>query len=288
MNFQCPICHSKEFIHQISCIDNTLSGEQFDIVSCKNCGVWQTFPYPDEKEISKYYQSDEYISHSDKKESFFDRIYHLVRKYTLIQKVNLIKRYVPHGTILDFGCGTGYFLEECKKSGFVIVGVEPSEKARDICLKKNLNIFSSIKELDKNQKYDVITLWHVLEHLYYPNDFLNKFYSLLKEKGYLILALPNRLSYDSQKYREFWAGYDVPRHLFHFTKKDILNITKDKFELVSIHPMYFDAFYVSILSEKYKKNKNAFVRGMMYGLLSNIKAMKKNNYSSLIYVLQKI
>lgn len=288
MDFQCPVCHSKEYIFQISCKDYTVSKEKFDIVSCKNCGLWQTFPYPEEDSIGKYYQSEEYISHSDKRETFFDKIYHLVRKYTLAQKVNLIKKYVPHGTILDIGCGTGYFLQECKKSGFDVFGIEPSEKAREICLKKSLNVCSKISDVDNTKKYDVITLWHVLEHLYHPDNFIRKFHVLLKDKGYLILALPNRLSYDAKKYEEYWAGYDVPRHLFHFTKKDVVNLTKDKFKMVCIQPMFFDAFYVSMLSEKYKGNKRAFLKGLVSGCVSNIKAMKKNNYSSLIYVLQKI
>lgn len=288
MNFECTICHNKEYQEQIACYDFIVTKEKFNIVSCKKCGLWQTFPYPPPDKISKYYESKEYISHSDKKETFFDKLYHLVRKYTIIQKLNLIKKYVPQGTILDYGCGTGYFLEICKKNNFETFGVEINEIARQKAINKNLFVKKSMDEyLHENKKFDIITLWHVLEHLYEPDHILKKIYSSLKENAILILALPNRKSYDALFYKEYWAGYDLPRHLFHFTKKDVLNLTKTQFKCRSILPMYFDSFYVSILSEKYKNKKYAFAKGLYRGMLSNLKAIKNQEYSSLIYVLQK-
>ncbi|GIV27183.1 MAG: methyltransferase [Bacteroidia bacterium] len=287
MNFICPICNSNKYKPFINCVDYTTTKEQFNLVSCENCGLVQTFPYPDQKNIGKYYESNEYISHSDKKNSFFDILYHVVRKYTLIQKVNLIKNYVPHGTILDYGCGTGYFLEACNKNKFTTYGIEINEKAREIARSKNQNIFKDIKEI-KDVKFDIITLWHVLEHLYEPKEYINTFYNLLNKNGYLLLALPNKNSYDGQYYKNYWAGYDVPRHLFHFTKKDIQNLISKKFKIIDIHPMYFDSFYVSILSEKYKKTNLALLKGIYRGFISNLKANKSKEYSSLIYVLQKI
>lgn len=288
MNFDCPICHNKQYQEQLACYDFTVTKEKFKIVFCKECGLWQTFPYPPINEISKYYESKEYISHSDKKETLFDTLYHIVRKYTLVQKLNLIKKYVPHGTILDYGCGTGYFLEICKKNGFETFGIEVNETARKKALSKNLFVEKNIDfYLNENKKFDIITLWHVLEHLYEPNQILKKIHESLNENSILILALPNRKSYEASFYKEYWAGYDLPRHLFHFTKKDILNLTKNKFKCQSVIPMYFDAFYVSILSEKYKNKKYAFAKGLYRGLLSNLKAIKNQEYSSLIYVLQK-
>ncbi len=289
MCFICPICKSEEYKDQMSCIDYTTSGELFSIVSCKDCGLWQTYPKPAIQEIQKYYDSAEYISHSDKKKSLFDRIYHIVREYTLIQKIALVKKFVPRGTILDYGCGTGYFLEKCKKNGFDVLGVEPNAWARELAVKKSLTVKESEKDYVRDgTQVEMMSLWHVLEHLHHPEEFVDRAYGILKDKGYLLLALPNRLSYDAAYYGTYWAGYDVPRHLFHFTTKDVLNLTRAKFELKQIYPMYFDSFYVSILSEKYKKNKCAFIKGLFVGSISNFKAYKNNQYSSLIYVLQKI
>jgi len=289
MSFTCPICNSNEYSLELSAKDFTVSKESFDVVSCKNCGLWQTFPFPDKNIIGRYYESKEYISHSDTKETLFDKIYHFVRNITIKQKTNLVKKYVPRGTILDFGCGTGYFLENCKKTGFNTYGIEPNDNARNLAIQKGLEVKSDISYfVDNNISFDVITLWHVLEHLYNPKEFINLAYELLNDKKYLIIAVPNRLSYDAKFYKEFWAGYDVPRHLFHFTQNDIKNLIKDKFVLKQINPMYFDSFYVSILSEKYKGNRYSFISGMLRGCLSNASALFTNQYSSLIYVLQKM
>lgn len=288
MNFYCPVCLSKSFSYKIKSKDFCISNEEFNIVSCDSCGLWQTYPYPEKEKIEKYYISRDYISHSDKKEGFLDIVYHLVRKYTIFQKIKLVKKYVPRGTILDFGCGTGYFLENCKKNDFIAYGIEPSKLAREKAISKGLFVKETLNYFfEKKISFDVITLWHVLEHLYLPNEYINKFHQILKNKSYLIIALPNRNSYDCNYYKEYWAGYDVPRHLFHFTKKDIIQLTKDKFNLIKILPMYFDSFYVSILSEKYKKSNFYILKGLKTGFISNIKALKNNEYSSLIYVLQK-
>lgn len=288
MNFVCPICQSHEFDHQLTCKDFTVTKEEFNIVSCKQCGLFITLPHPDTQSISRYYSSDNYISHSDKKSTFLDKVYHLIRKYTIKQKVNLIKKYVPHGTILDMGCGTGYFLEECKKNGFKTFGIEPNELARESSEKKQITVFEDLdKFLNTNEKVHAATLWHVLEHIHYPEEVLTKLQDALSNKGILILALPNKNSFDANYYKNFWAGYDVPRHIYHFTKKDIKNIAKNKFHLIDIYPMFFDSFYVSILSEKYKGSRYSFIKGSIIGLYSNLNAIKTNEYSSLIYVLQK-
>jgi len=288
MNFTCAFCHSTEYSNELLVKDFVVSQEFFNIVSCKNCGLWQTFPFPDKNTIGKYYESKDYISHSDIKETFFDKIYHLVRKYTIKQKTNLVKKYVPRGTLLDFGCGTGYFLENSKKNGFNTYGIEPNDNARKQAIQKGLEVKKDISSfVEKNITFDVITLWHVLEHLFDPKEFINLAYELLNDKKYLFIAVPNRLSYDAKFYKEFWAGYDMPRHLFHFTKNDIRNLIKDKFILKKIYPMYFDSFYVSILSEKYKGNRFSFISGIFIGCLSNLSALFTNEYSSLIYVLQK-
>lgn len=286
MTFLCPSCQNNQYTKKLSCKDYTVSHETFDLVECNKCGLLQTFPYPSSSFIQKYYDSPDYISHSDTDQDFFQKIYHQVRKITLRQKLNLLKKIVPRGTVLDFGCGTGYFLEFCKKNGFEVLGVEPNATALKKCLEKNIGVFDDLSKINYG-KFDVITLWHVFEHLYDPKLQLSAFGEKLKDGGFLILALPNPNSFDAKKFKQFWAGYDVPRHLFHYTKKDILNLVNDQFKVLSVHPMVFDAFYVSILSERYKGKSFSFLSGMFWGLLSNISAFFSKEYSSLIYVLQK-
>lgn len=284
----CNNCKGSEFQRELKLKDYFLTQEEFEIISCKGCGLSITYPQPDKNVIYKYYDSDEYISHSDKRRTFFDKVYHLIRSFTLNWKLSLVKKYVDCGKILDFGCGTGYFLDICQKGGFEVYGVEPNEKARGNLVNKGIVVKERIEEFSEDEKFDVITLWHVLEHLYEPKDFMFKASRYLNKYGYLIIAVPNKNSFDAKYYDAYWAGYDVPRHLYHFTRKDLINITSGIFELVDVKPMLFDSFYVSMLSERYKKSRLWFIRGFFIGLLSNVSALWTNEYSSVIYVFRKV
>ncbi len=286
-NTVCNNCNTAEFKNLLNIKDYFLTKEDFELIVCKNCGLAITYPFPSKEKISVYYESSDYISHSDASKSLFDKLYHIVRSRSLRKKVSLIKKYVPHGTILDFGCGTGYFLNECKKEGFIVFGVETNPNAVANIKNKSIEVKQSIESYSGVQKFDVITLWHVMEHLYNPNEFIETVASCLNDNGYLVLALPNRMSFDAMCYKNYWAGYDVPRHLYHFTKKDVQNITQKHFYLQEIRPMVFDSFYVSMLSEKHKKSSLGFIKGGFLGLLSNISAIFTGEYSSLIYVLKK-
>ncbi len=290
MSIRCPVCQGQRFIYELSCRDFTVSQERFDLLSCEGCGLWQTAPRPSQAEIGRYYASDAYISHSDKRQTLIDRLFHLVRRYTVRQKTRLVRSYLPvRGRLLDVGCGTGYFLAACRDQGLIVLGVEPNATARALAIQKQLPVLPSIEDaLKADEPFDLLTLWHVLEHLHEPDVFIEQAYQLLKESGILIIALPNRCSYDAQYYQPYWAAYDVPRHLFHFTQRDIINLTKDRFSLEAVRPMYFDAFYVSMLSEKYRGRSLGFLRGLAVGLYSNLMAMRSGEYSSLIYILRRV
>ena len=284
----CPSCNHSLFDNYLICQDYSISNESFALVKCKKCELIFTNPRPAPDKLSKYYESDTYISHTYKSNSPINVLYKLVRYFTLRKKRRLIQRFKSSGTILDYGCGTGDFLKECKKGGWKTHGIEPNARARKISISKvNQNIYNSIEQLDKNNHFDIITAWHVIEHVSDLKKTVKKLRKKLTKEGYLIIAVPNVDSYDSSFYKEAWAAYDIPRHLYHFSSYSFLNLAKsEKLDLVKVFPMTFDSYYVSMLSEKYKTGKNHFIRGFINGWKSNIKAAKTGNYSSLIYVLK--
>lgn len=288
---ECPVCSGRVFVPFIQAKDHTVSNEIFNIVSCETCNFKFTSPIPDITDMSGYYKSDDYISHSNTKRGLISRLYHLVRGYTLKKKVQLVSNYVSRGTILDYGCGTGMFINACQKSGWSAYGLEPDAGARKIAQQMSNNIFenkSALSETLSRVKFNAITLWHVLEHVTDLNDTLNFFRFSLLENGVLIIAVPNYTSYDSQHYDRFWAAYDVPRHLYHFERKTIEQLLSGfGFKLHETKPMKFDSFYVSMLSEKYKTGQINYFSAFWTGLNSNLNAVKPENYSSVIYVFKK-
>jgi len=285
----CPICETSVFNNFIECIDHTVSQDSFNIVQCENCNFTFTNPIPLESEIGKFYESDEYISHSNTSKGFINSVYQIVRNYTLSKKVNLLHSLSNEKSLLDIGSGTGEFLFRSKSSGYVVSGVEPSIVGRTQT-KENFNIdVSDEGGLNKfeSKSFGIITMWHVLEHVYNLNDRIKQLKELVKDSGYVIIAVPNRTSFDAVHYKKDWAAYDVPRHLYHFTPDSItLLFKKHDFELHKTLPMKFDSYYVSMLSEKYKTGKSNILKAFYIGWLSNLKANKKS-YSSQIYIFKK-
>jgi 2-polyprenyl-3-methyl-5-hydroxy-6-metoxy-1,4-benzoquinol methylase len=287
----CPICGKENFEKYINCIDNTVSKENFDIVACKNCSFKFTNPRPNEEEIRKYYKSETYISHTNTKKGLVAKLYQLVRKQTLKNKLKLLNKLKKNkGSILDVGCGTGMFLEICKNDGWNIEGIEPDEDARKIAEKQlgrtlESNILNSLKE----KSFDIITMWHVLEHIHKLNETIKWVNKRLNPNGYLIIAVPNYKSKDAQIYQENWAAYDLPRHLYHFSKESLKELMqKNDFEILDRRPMYFDSFYVSMLSTKYKYGKVNYIESILSGIKSNLWAKENDkNYSSVIYIFKK-
>ncbi|MEX2379719.1 MAG: class I SAM-dependent methyltransferase [Vicingaceae bacterium] len=288
----CPICEGKEFDKSLSCVDYTVSQKKFDITQCKSCGFQFTNPIPLETEIGKYYESEEYISHSNTSKGLVNKLYQTVRNITLQQKIQLIKRLVEGKKLLDIGCGTGEFLKVCKDNGYDVKGIEPSESAKKFAVENyKLDVYSEekIKEFSPNS-FDLITMWHVLEHVYHLKARVEEAQKLIVKNGVLIVAVPNHNSYDAEYYKEHWAAYDVPRHLYHFSPTDIKNLFEPNgFELEDVLPMKFDSYYVSMLSEKYKTGKANLLKAFQVGLKSNQKASKAKSpkYSSQIYILRK-
>jgi len=287
----CPLCKSSNIKNSIICTDHFLSGESFAISQCQDCKLEFTNPRPKEELLPDYYKSPDYISHANKGNSIINKTYQLVRGYTLNTKVKLINSvYQNRGSILDFGCGTGEFLAACKKSDWNVSGIEPESKARvQAEFLIGQKILSNLKRIPADTQFNVITLWHVLEHIAGLNKFLKSIKKKLAEKGRIVIAVPNNQSWDALHYKEYWAAYDVPRHLYHFNQESIYNLCeKHGLKLLQTVPMKFDSYYISLLSEKYKIGRSNYIKSFINGSLSNIYAKKnQNNYSSLIYILKK-
>lgn len=271
----------------ISVKDFLVSGETFDLEYNRDLELLKTVPAPPQEELSKYYESDAYISHTDDKKGLMQGLYQLVKTWSLRKKVSLIeKQNRGVGSLLDIGAGTGDFLVAAKNNNWKVFGMEPNSSARNLAKEKGLILESDINAF-QNQKFDVVTLWHVLEHVPNLDEVVDQLSNLVKTGGTLIIAVPNFKSYDATYYKEFWAAYDVPRHLWHFSQASIKKIFKSEFSLEKTLPMVFDSYYVSLLSEKYKTGNKFSVKAFWIGFKSNWLARKNKEYSSLIYCFRK-
>ncbi len=290
----CKICGSDALRQYTESKDFMVSSEKFAISICEGCGFCFTSPRPTEKEALHYYEASKYLSHRTKKDSALARIYAFAKFFTLRWKLRVIKKNhknVSALNILDVGCGTGDFIEFCAARGARVAGIEPSESARNSLYNTRIPVFENLNELSNDASYDVITFWHVLEHIYSIDETLLKVKQILKNDGLVFVALPNRKSYDALYYDNFWAALDVPRHLWHFSKSNFQHLTeKHGMQVKKIIPMKLDAYYVSLLSERYlnKRPKPVqWLHGLFIGFRSNLKARRTKEYSSLLYIIGK-
>lgn len=267
--------------------DHSVSKETFSLLHNKEYDLLKTHPTPALDVLGKYYESEDYISHTDGKRTMFEKIYHLVKRNAIKGKVSLItSEQKQKGKLLDIGSGTGDFLVEAKNQGWEILGFEPNVDAKNLAINKGVTFTEDIFELPENS-FDVVTMWHVLEHVPNLEEYITNLKRIVKPNGTIIIAVPNYKSYDAKYYNRFWAAYDVPRHLWHFSKTSIKRLFSDvNIELKKVKPMWFDSFYVSLLSEKYKSGKMSFVKGFFIGFISNVSGLFKNEFSSHIYVLK--
>jgi 2-polyprenyl-3-methyl-5-hydroxy-6-metoxy-1,4-benzoquinol methylase len=289
----CPICSSTAIAPQLTVKDYTVSQKEFTIWHCKNCTARFTQGIPEQDAIGVFYQSDNYISHSDTKKGFINTLYHTVRNHTLNKKRQLIINEVgmTKGELLDIGCGTGAFLNTMKTAGWGITGLEP-----DFAARKKAEELYGIQPLESDKlfelkpaSYHAITMWHVLEHVHELHAYIKQLEILLAPNGKIFIAVPNYTSNDATVYDAHWAAYDVPRHLYHFSPAAMEQLlSKYNLKITTTKPMWYDSFYVSMLSEKYKNGKGNIIKAFFNGLISNLKAVgDKTKCSSVIYVIAK-
>ena len=290
----CPVCNSQNINEQLSAKDYTVSQNKFSIWHCNACTARFTQDVPDQDAIGAFYASADYISHSDTKKGIINSLYHLVRNRTLISKRNLVKKEagMSKGAILDIGCGTGAFLDTMKKAGWVITGLEPDSAARTKAAELHNIQAQPSSELFNLQPgaFHSITMWHVLEHVHELHAYIKQIETLLTETGKLFIAVPNYTSKDAAIYNEYWAAYDVPRHLYHFSTLSMENLlAQHNLKLNKVKPMWFDSFYVGMLSEQYKNGKGNILKAVLNGLKSNLKALgDTRKCSSVIYVISRV
>lgn len=291
--FVCPVCNHSGSTPVFQCKDHFITGEKFPILKCNGCGFHFTGNLPALNDLGRYYKSDDYISHSDTRQGMVNRAYHLVREYMLARKLKIVKKYAgkEKGNLLDIGAGTGYFLSYARQKGWTVSGTEKDPDARNVAFEK-----WGIKILPDNELFhpsgdlfDAITLWHVMEHLPDLDAHWKCISSKLTPDGALIIALPNHESSDAKHYGSFWAAWDVPRHLWHFSPAQVRQLAgKHGFRIEAMHPMPFDAFYISMMSEKYRNSSFPLLKGLITGKISwLISLFSTAKCSSVIYVLRK-
>jgi 2-polyprenyl-3-methyl-5-hydroxy-6-metoxy-1,4-benzoquinol methylase len=284
----CPICGSTQLYELLRTRDYHYTQEEFPLKRCEQCSFIMTSPRPDIDDLPRYYSSPEYLSHTEKSNTLIARAYRFVRHFTIRNKEKLVRNYQVPATLLDFGCGTGDFLGHAQDTGWQVFGVEPSHTARQVAATRMANIFATIDPVPLHS-CNAITLWHVLEHVPDLRKTLDQLTQRLTPDGTIFIAVPNIESADSRHYGITWAGLDVPRHLWHFNRKTMERLLQQHgLKLLRTIPMKLDAYYVSLLSEKYRNKNSAgigtYVRAMRIGAASNRAARKSGEYSSLIYV----
>ncbi len=287
----CLICNNNTLQAQLKTQDFSVTQEQFELIKCSNCNILYTNNAPDVAHIAPYYSFDTYISHTDIKKTFFDKMYHAVRKITIKQKVKLITKVtnLNKGLVLDIGCGTGTFISKMQAHNWQTIAVDADEASRNNAkLINNVTAYDTdfLNQLEPNQ-FDAVTMWHVLEHVHQLKAYIQIIHNALKPGGAWFIAVPNYTSYDAKYYKSFWAAYDVPRHLYHFAPETISKLAElNGFEMISKKPMWFDSFYVSLLSAQHKKSSK--IMAVLIGVISNIKTFfNTNNCSSITYILRK-
>lgn len=289
----CPVCNSNSIQKVLDIKDYTVSQEIFEVWHCNGCSFRFTQNIPAASKIGPYYQSANYVSHSDTQEGLIHRLYHMVRTHTLKVKRSLIQETTGKktGALLDVGAGTGAFSKTMKDAGWHVTGLEPDDTARKNALEINgLELLSPdhLYQFPENS-FDAITMWHVLEHVHDLHGYLERYHSILREDGRLVIAVPNYTSYDATVYQQYWAAYDVPRHLYHFSPESMSQLAAAKgFSVYAVRPMWFDSFYVAMLSEQYKTGTNQYIKAVWNGLMSNLKTLfDRKRCSSVIYILEK-
>ena len=289
----CPVCNNSNTYFALKVKDHSVSGEYFDVFECSRCSLRFTHPVPPADKIGVYYESEDYISHSNTRKGFINTLYHSVRRHTLSVKFGQIEKFtgMKRGHHLDIGAGTGAFVQYMNGHGWKSQGIEPDAKARELALTyHNTQLLpSGMFETLCPETFDAVSMWHVLEHVHDLFPYLHQVRKILKPGGLAFIAVPNYTSYDGMKYGSFWAAYDVPRHLYHFSPASMKwLLSAAGFQLSGMIPMWYDSFYISLLSEKYKKGYSSLPNGFMNGAISNLKALKnKERCSSLIYIAGK-
>ncbi len=284
---QCPLCGQETADNFLIVKDHFLTGEDFHLARCTNCSLVYTNPRPSLRTLSRYYDSKDYLSHKSSF-SLLGIAYRIFRSYNIRYKHQILKKHIKPSSVLDYGCGTGSFLSSFDKS-LKVIGVEPNPDARAYCISQHhLEVHENLDQIDKNSRFDLITLWHVLEHVYDLNETFALLRKYLSKEGVMVIAVPNIQSKDRLEFKNHWAAFDVPRHLYHFDDDSIKELfKKHRMRLISKAGLWMDSYYISLQSLKYRGDSFAFIKSLKYGYASNQSAENTGNYSSNVYIIKK-
>lgn len=255
---------------------------------CRFCSLRFTQNAPCATAIKRYYHAQHYVSHNETRAGLINFLFHQVRFITLRQKRKLVQRYtrMKIGMHLDYGAGSGAFVHHMEQAGWNSIGMEPDAGARETALRRyNVSVYDAADDaIILPGTYNAITLWHVLEHVHALHETVEKLKNALAPGGRLFIAVPNYTAADARYYGAYWAAYDVPRHLYHFSPAAMQELLQlHQLQLLDMRPMWFDSFYVSLLSEKYRKGN--MLNAVWQGFLSNLKAWgNPARCSSVVYV----
>ncbi len=288
----CPLCGSPETRVSLTLHDHSISHEDFSTHDCDGCGFRFTNPRPTPSAIGDYYKDSNYISHNSSGKGFLEHLYRIARKRALRRKAALIREYVGDGRALDIGCGTGEFLAQLMSRGFQVTGIEPDLGARERAISNfSIPVFPALEQIPAQEQFRVITLWHALEHVPDPKGTFKTLYALLEPGGLLVIAVPDRESWDRSYYNSYWAAWDVPRHLSHFRRMDVHRLIHEHgFEILDTRRMPLDAFYIALLSEGYRGSHAIwrYPKAMAIGLWSNLSSFLSNRpTSSTLFIAKK-
>jgi len=291
---KCPICGHSEFEKVYDLDDYKITQETFSLEKCPECTLIFTVDPPLGENIGRYYESDDYLEHSNRKNDLFSKMYSWGRDLMFGYKYGIIKKLGPKGKILDIGAGSGYYLNFMSKKGYEVQGIEMSERARNHAKSEHgLHIHPDemFHNRDFKQKFDMISLWHVMEHLYDLNKVMKRFDELLNPNGSLVIALPNYNALEVQTYKKYWNGWDVPRHLWHFSPQSIRKLVGNHgFEITSMHTMPLDPLFNTLLTNKYRKG-NPLVNVLRMGTVGVASLIQGffnvEKASSIIYIIKR-
>jgi 2-polyprenyl-3-methyl-5-hydroxy-6-metoxy-1,4-benzoquinol methylase len=289
----CPVCGSQSIKPVLQVKDHSVSRQEFSLWECGACSLRFTQDVPDAASIGPYYQSEDYISHTNTSKGLVNKLYQFVRKRTMTAKRKLIEKHtgIKNGNLLDIGSGVGSFAAAMKAHHWKATGLEPDKGAREVARQLygiQLQEIDSFYQLPASS-FDAITMWHVLEHVHELQPYIAQLKNLLKDSGKLFIAVPNYTAKDAAIYGEYWAAYDVPRHLYHFSPQSLTTlVAKHGLKVEKYQPMWYDSFYIALLSSKYKNGSTNLPAAFINGLRSNFQAMGNvKKCSSVIYIISK-
>jgi 2-polyprenyl-3-methyl-5-hydroxy-6-metoxy-1,4-benzoquinol methylase len=301
----CPLCNSDKYERHLRAPDrfHLAAGNLFEIVRCVTCGFIYLNPRPRIECLPEFYQDKNYqpFLSAQSGKSWWDRIYNLARSYAVCGKRVKIEKLKRKGQLLDIGCGTGEFLNEMQKHGWQATGIEKDPRAAEVARQRyGLDVLTTdlTSSHFAQNSFDVITFWHVLEHLPDPLHTLQRAKKMLKEDGLMLVAAPNISSYDARFYRSRWAALDAPRHLHHFVPATLARLCQAAgLEMFTARQMVLDAFYNCLMSERIIASIDTYkefflplflLRGFGVAGISLLLSRLGNGGSSILYFIKKL